>query len=63
MTALYAPAELVDVLDAIADHDFERPCKRCGSMLRLALECGYVVRGGLDEPMFSITPAGEEVIA
>ena len=63
MTALYAPAELIDVLDAIAAHDFERPCKRRGAMLRLALELEYVVRGGPDEAMFELTPTGEEVIA
>lgn len=55
--------DLRDVIEAIAAHDFERPCRRCGSMLRWALAEGLVVRGGPDEPMFSITAEGEQVIA
>lgn len=55
--------DLRDVLEAIAAHDFERPCRRCGSMLRWALAEGLAVRGAPDEPLFLITAEGEQVIA
>ncbi len=53
--------DMSDFLDAIASGDFERPCRRCGAMIRWAIDLDFVRRGEGDEPMFVLLPEGEEV--
>jgi hypothetical protein len=54
--------DMSDFLDAIASGDFERRCRRCGSMIRWAIDLELVRRGVEDEPMFVLLPAGVEAM-